>query len=176
MQQTETSAEGAPEQARTADIQRIRQLIPHRYPFLMIDEVREMRGDSAVGVKNVTINEPQFQGHFPTEPVMPGVLIVEAMAQTSAVLIVDGLDLPPDVQPLVYFMTLDKTRFRNRVTPGDRLELHVHILRSRARVWKFRGVAKVEGKVVAEAEYSAMIVLPDGVSPDGANGGAEGGA
>jgi 3-hydroxyacyl-[acyl-carrier-protein] dehydratase len=161
MEQTEPSADNP----RSADIQRIQQLIPHRYPFLMIDEVREMRGDSAVGIKNVTINEPQFQGHFPTEPVMPGVLIVEAMAQTSAVLIVDGLDLPADVQPLVYFMTLDKTRFRSRVTPGDRLELHVQIMRSRARVWKFRGEGKVDGKVVAEAEYSAMIVLPEGVEP-----------
>ncbi|MEO0760515.1 MAG: 3-hydroxyacyl-ACP dehydratase FabZ [Pseudomonadota bacterium] len=131
--------------------------IPHRYPFLMIDRVEEIRtGASAVGVKLVSINEPHFQGHFPVEPIMPGVLIVEAMAQTAGVLVVETLDRVGD-DLLVYFMTIDKTRFRRKVVPGDRLELHVSIQRSRGPVWKFAGTARVGGEVAAEAAFSAMI-------------------
>lgn len=145
----------------SADLERILRMIPHRYPFLMIDAVRDIRkGESAVGLKNVTINEPHFQGHFPVKPVMPGVLIVEAMAQTSAVLVVDTLGVEGQGL-LVYFMTLDNTRFRKVVKPGDRLELHVRVVRGRGKIWKFEGIGRVEGEVVAEAEYSAMIITPE---------------
>jgi len=144
--------------ARTADLARIMRMIPHRYPFLLIDRVEAIRkGDSAVGLKNVTSNEPHFQGHFPQEAVMPGVLIVEAMAQTAGVLVVDTLDKEGD-DLLVYFMTIDKTRFRRKVVPGDLLELHVAIQRSRGKVFRFWGEAKVAGALVAEAEFSAMII------------------
>lgn len=145
----------------SADLERILRMIPHRYPFLMIDAVRDIRkGESAVGLKNVTINEPHFQGHFPVKPVMPGVLIVEAMAQTSAVLVVDTLGVEGQGL-LVYFMTLDNTRFRKVVKPGDRLELHVRVLRGRGKIWKFEGIGRVDDEVVAEAEYSAMIITPE---------------
>ena len=145
----------------SADIQEIKRMIPHRYPFLFIDAVREIKvNESAVGIKNVTINEPHFQGHFPTKPIMPGVMIVEAMAQTASVLVVKTLDLI-DQELLVYFMTLDKCRFRQLVQPGDVLELHVKVLRGRGKIWKFWGEGKVGGKVVAEAEFAAMIVRPD---------------
>jgi 3-hydroxyacyl-[acyl-carrier-protein] dehydratase len=141
-----------------ADIQRIMQLIPHRYPFLMIDRVTEMvAGQSAVGRKNVTINEPHFQGHFPARPIMPGVLIVEAMAQTAATLVVATLG--PDAEGrIVYFMTVDRCRFRRPVVPGDVLRVPVRVLRARGNVWKFHGRAEVEGQLAAEAEFSAMIV------------------
>ncbi len=115
---------------------------------------------SGVGIKNVTFNEPHFQGHFPDKPIMPGVMIVEAMAQTAGVLVVETLGMI-DQNLLVYFMTLDKTRFRQKVVPGDVLELHVTILRGRGKIWKFWGEAKVRGETVAEAEYSAMIIPPD---------------
>ena len=142
--------------ASVADIKRIVQLIPHRYPMLMVDRVTEMRLDhSAVGIKNVSINEPFFQGHFPSEPVMPGVLIVEAMAQTAAVLVMSSLG--EDQNRLVYFMSIDGVRFRRPVVPGDRLELHVEKIQSRANVWKFAGKGIVEGKVAAEATFAAMI-------------------
>ena len=143
---------------RTADLERIKRMIPHRYPFLMIDRVHEIRPhQSAIGIKNVSANEPHFQGHFPQEAVMPGVLIVEAMAQTAAVLVVDTLG-KIDQDHLVYFMTLDKTRFRKKVLPGDVLELHVRILRSRGKVFKFWGEARVGADLMAEAEFSAMII------------------
>ncbi|QDL92744.1 3-hydroxyacyl-ACP dehydratase FabZ [Paroceanicella profunda] len=151
-----------------ADLETIQRMIPHRYPFLFIDAVKEIRrGVSAVGVKNVTINEPHFQGHFPAKPVMPGVLIVEAMAQTSGVLVVDTLGMA-DQGLLVYFMTLDKSRFRKVVVPGDQLELHVKVLRGRGKIWKFWGEAKVGGELVAEAEYSAMIITPEDARAKGA--------
>jgi 3-hydroxyacyl-[acyl-carrier-protein] dehydratase len=142
----------------TADVMQIMEMIPHRPPFLMIDSVRGIRvGDRAVGVKNVTINEPFFRGHFPTQPVLPGVLIVEAMAQTAAVLVVSTLG--EDARgKLVYFMTIDDARFRKPVFPGDQLELHVQVVRHRGNVWKFDGVAIVSGKPVAQATYSAMIM------------------
>ncbi|MEL6198266.1 MAG: 3-hydroxyacyl-ACP dehydratase FabZ [Pseudomonadota bacterium] len=143
---------------RTADLARIMRCIPHRYPFLMIDRVERIAlGDRAVGIKMVTIGEPHFQGHFPVEPIMPGVLIVEAMAQTAGVLVVETLDKVEE-DLLVYFMTLDKTRFRRKVVPGDVLELHVKILRGRGKIWKFEGRAMVGDDLAAEAEFSAMII------------------
>jgi 3-hydroxyacyl-[acyl-carrier-protein] dehydratase len=146
---------------RRADLEQIKRMIPHRYPMLMIDAVEEIRqNESAVGIKNLTGDEPFFEGHFPGEPIMPGVLIVEAMAQTAGVLVVDSTG-QADTGLLVYFMTIDSARFRKRVLPGDRLELHVRIMRGRGKVWKFYGEAKVRGEVVAEAEYSAMIITPD---------------
>ncbi len=147
----------------SADIATIQRMIPHRYPFLFIDKVRDIKaGESAVGIKNVTFNEPHFQGHFPAKPIMPGVTIIEAMAQTSAVLVSHTLDLI-DKNPLVYFMTMDKCRFRNMVVPGDVLELHVTVIRGRGKIWKFWGEGKVDGNVVAESEFAAMIDLPKGV-------------
>ncbi len=144
--------------AATIDLLRIMEMIPHRYPFLMIDRVVDVvRDASAVGIKNVTVNEPHFQGHFPSRPIMPGVLIVEAMAQTAGVLVVHTLG-PESEGKLVYFMTIDDARFRKPVTPGDTLHIHVLKQRSRGNVWKFKGEARVEGALVAEATFSAMIV------------------
>ena len=142
----------------TIDLLRIIEMIQHRYPFLMIDRVVDVvRDHSAVGIKNVTFNEPQFQGHFPSRPIMPGVLIVEAMAQTAGVLVVHTLG--PDAEgKLVYFMTIDEARFRKPVTPGDTLHIHVTKLRSRGNVWKFKGEGRVGGALVAEAVFSAMIM------------------
>ena len=145
----------------TADLDRIKRMIPHRDPFLMIDSVRDLRdGEFAIGEKAVTGEEYFFEGHFPGRPIMPGVLIVEAMAQTAAVLVVQTLDMV-DQGKLVYFMTVDKTRFRAPVEPGAALELHVTVLRSNGRVRKFRGLGKDGDKPVAEAEFSAMIVDPE---------------
>jgi 3-hydroxyacyl-[acyl-carrier-protein] dehydratase len=140
------------------DINRIMELLPHRYPFLMIDRMIDIvPGQSAVGVKNVSINEPFFQGHFPTAPVFPGVLIVEAMAQTAAALVVNTLGKAAEGK-LVYFMAVDNCRFRKPVIPGDTMYVHVKSLRARGSVWKFHGDAKVDGNLVAEADYMAMIV------------------
>ena len=143
---------------RTVDILQIMAAIPHRYPFLMIDRMVEVvTGASAIGIKNVTVNEPFFQGHFPAKPVMPGVLIIEAMAQTAAALVV--LTLGDDFEgKLVYFMTIENAKFRRPVVPGDQLRIHVNKERSRGNVYKFRGVARVDGVSVAEANYSAMIM------------------
>lgn len=143
---------------QTIDVNRIMELIPHRYPFLLIDRVKDIKlGESAVGIKNVTINEQIFQGHFPGHPIFPGVLIVEAMAQTAASLVVTTLG--PDAEnKLVYFMTIDEARFRKPVVPGDQLHIHVKVERSRGAVWKFTGEAKVDGKLHAEASFSAMIM------------------
>jgi 3-hydroxyacyl-[acyl-carrier-protein] dehydratase len=139
------------------DIRRIVQMIPHRYPMLLVDRVVEMRlGESAIGIKNVTINEPFFQGHFPAEPVMPGVLIVEAMAQTAAVVVVATLGADAEGK-IVYFMSIENARFRRPVVPGDRIEIHVQKLQSRQSVWKFSGKAIVDGAVAAEATFAAMI-------------------
>src|SRR5919206_3743109 len=140
------------------DIQRIVAMIPHRYPFLMIDRVVDVvPNESAVGIKNVSINEPHFQGHFPQRPVMPGVLIIEAMAQTAAVLVVQTLGREAEGK-LVYFMSVDNARFRRPVVPGDSMRVHVTKQRNRANVWKFVGEAKVDGRLVAEATYAAMIL------------------
>ena len=144
-------------QLPSADITRVMKLLPHRYPFLLVDRIFDMKADeTAVGVKNVTINEPFFQGHFPGFPVMPGVLIIEGLAQTAGALCVHSLgDLyKPQI---VYFMGIDNAKFRKPVLPGDQLHYHVRKIRSRGRVWRFFGEAKVNGAVVAEAEISAMI-------------------
>ncbi len=152
----------ATEELPSVDLAMIQRMIPHRYPFLFIDKVRDIKtGESAVGIKNVTMNEPQFQGHFPSKPIMPGVMIVEAMAQTAAVLISHTLDLV-DKDPLVYFMTMDKFRFRAMVVPGDVLELHVRVIRGRGKIWKLWGEGKVNGKIASEGEFSAMIDVPKG--------------
>ena len=133
-------------------------LLPHRYPFLMIDRVEDMvLGESAVGTKNVTINEPFFQGHFPAQAVMPGVLIVEAMAQTAAALVMYTLGEEAHGK-VVYFMSVDEARFRKPVVPGDTLKIHVTRIQNRRSVWKFSGEAKVEGTLVANATFSAMIM------------------
>ncbi len=140
------------------DIGRIMEMIPHRYPFLMIDRMIDVIADhSATGVKNVTANEPHFQGHFPSQPVMPGVLIIEAMAQTAAALVVHTLGSDAEGK-LVYFMSVDSARFRKPVAPGDQLLVHVTKERCRGNVWKFSGVAKVDSVTVAEATYTAMIL------------------
>ena len=138
------------------DILKIMRLLPHRYPFLLIDRVIEIDGDnSAIGIKNVTINEPHFQGHFPEQPVMPGVLIIEAMAQTAGAICIrsTGEDKPS----LVYFMTVDGAKFRKPVVPGDRLEIHVKKLKQRGNIWRFACEGIVNGNKVAEAEISAMM-------------------
>lgn len=152
------SAQTAMTVPENIDILRIMQAIPHRYPFLMIDRVVEIRaGESAVGLKNVTFNEPFFQGHFPSRPVMPGVLIVEAMAQTAATLVVLTLGKAFEGK-LVYFMTIESAKFRRPVEPGDQLRIEVVKERARANVWKFKGVARCNGTAVAEAVFSAMIM------------------
>ncbi len=143
---------------RSVDVMEIMQMIPHRYPFLLIDKVLDIKADqSAIGVKNVTINEPFFAGHFPRQPVMPGVLIIESMAQTAAVLVVETLG-DEMAGRLVYFMTVDSARFRKPVFPGATMMVHVSKLRNRRNVWKFRGEARVDGNLVAEATFSAMIM------------------
>ena len=147
-----------PSEVAPIDVMRIMEMIPHRYPFLLIDRVVELEIDkSAVGIKNVTINESFFLGHFPRQPIMPGVLIVEAMAQTAAVLVVQTLD-GAAAGKLVYFMTIDEARFRKPVSPGDTLKIHVDKLRSRGNVWNFSGEARVEGTLVASARFAAMIM------------------
>ena len=144
---------------RTIEIDEIMAMIPHRYPFLFIDKVTQIVPDTtAIGIKNVSMNEPFFQGHFPGHPIMPGVLIIEAMAQTSAILVVETTGKRTGA--VVYFMTIEQARFRQPVFPGDQLKLHVEKKRSRGNVWKFSGRATVEGKLMAEAVYSAMIVDP----------------
>lgn len=143
---------------KSIDILRIMEMIPHRYPFLMIDRVIDVVPDeSAIGVKNVSINEFFFQGHFPRQPVMPGVLIIEAMAQTAAVLVVETLE-GAAAGKLVYFMTVEDGRFRKPVVPGDTLHIHVTKVRNRGNVWKFLGEAKVNGVLMAQARFSAMIM------------------
>lgn len=145
----------------SSDILDIQRRIPHRYPFLFIDQVRDIRlGESCVGIKNVTFNEPHFQGHFPARPIMPGVTIVEAMAQAAAILVSHTMNLI-DRNVLVYFMGMDKCRFRRQVGPGDVLELHISVIRKGGKFWKFEGKAKVGDQVAAEAEFSAMLDLRD---------------
>jgi len=152
-------AEGQPrEDTVEIGVQRIMQMIPHRHPFLMIDKVVEVVANAhATGIKNVSINEHYFQGHFPTRPVMPGVLIIEAMAQTAAVLVVHTLG-PESEGKLVYFMSVDNARFRRPVFPGDVLQVRVSKQRNRGNVWKFEGRATVRGQLTAEAVFAAMIL------------------
>ena len=143
------------------DIQQIMRMIPHRYPFLLVDKVTDLvKGESAVGIKNVTMNEPHFMGHFPGYPVMPGVLIVEAMAQTAGLVVVDFMGEDAEGK-VVYFMSIDSTRFRKPVVPGDTLHIHVEKIQSRGPVFKFKGIAKVNDAVHAEAVFSAMITDTD---------------
>ena len=147
-----------------ADIDLIQRILPHRYPFLLIDKVRDIVAfKSAVGIKNVTVNEPHFQGHFPGVPIMPGVTIVEAMAQTAAVMVGVSADLA-DKNFLVYFMGIDSCKFRRKVVPGDVLELHVTATRGKpgGQVWKFEGRAEVEGELACECSFTAMMDLPQG--------------
>lgn len=140
------------------DVVQLMKMLPHRYPMLMIDRLEEIVLDeSAVGVKNVTVNEPCFQGHFPGKPIMPGVLIVEAMAQTAAALVVYSMGGVAEGR-LVYFMSIESARFRKLVVPGDTLRVSVVKIHKRGNVWKFRGEAKVGSQVCAEAVYTAMIV------------------
>lgn len=161
MDGTETATATRPPAGRrveTLDILRIMESIPHRFPFLLIDRVEDVITDtSAVGVKNVSINEQFFQGHFPNHPVMPGVLIIESMAQTAAVLVVETLG-PDAAGKVVYFMLIETAKFRRPVVPGDQMRIHVRKERNRGNVWKFSAEAKVEGVVVAEATYAAMIM------------------
>lgn len=139
------------------DITRIMEMIPHRYPFLLIDKVIDaIPGRSGTGIKNVTINEPFFQGHFPGHPIMPGVLIVEAMAQTAGVLVMAELTDAKDA--LVYFMSVENARFRKPVVPGDCVHIHVERIQNRGDVWKFKGKAVADGVTKAEAVFAAMIV------------------
>ncbi|MGB0670239.1 MAG: 3-hydroxyacyl-ACP dehydratase FabZ [Rhodospirillales bacterium] len=145
------------EQGYSADINRVMQVLPHRYPFLLIDKVVDIiRDESAVGIKNVTVNEGFFQGHFPGAPIMPGVLIIESMAQTAAVLVIETLG--PDAEgKLVYFMSVDNARFRRPVMPGDQVRIKVAKERRRGNVWKFTGKAFVGDQLVSEATFAAMI-------------------
>jgi 3-hydroxyacyl-[acyl-carrier-protein] dehydratase len=144
----------------TADLSLIQRIIPHRYPFLMIDKVRDIVIDqSCVGIKNVTCNEPQFTGHFPNMPIFPGVLIIEAMAQTSGVLVGLSMDLV-DKNATVFFMGVDGVKFRRKVVPGDVMELHVRALRGGGRVWKFEGRAMVGDDLCCEATFMAMFDVP----------------
>lgn len=140
------------------DIQKIMACIPHRYPFLLVDRVVEINGDdSGVGIKNVTANEPQFTGHFPERPVFPGVLMIEGMAQTAGVLVVNARGLGEQQVNTVLFTTIDKAKFRKPVTPGDQIRFHLTKLARRRNIWFYRGEAKVDGALVAEAEISAMV-------------------
>jgi 3-hydroxyacyl-[acyl-carrier-protein] dehydratase len=144
-----------------ADIHLIQRLIPHRYPFLLIDKVRNIElHKGAVGIKNVTFNEPHFQGHFPQTPIMPGVTIIEAMAQTAAVLVGLSMDVV-DRDLLVYFMSIEGCKFRRKVVPGDVLELHMDVLRGGGKIWKFKGRAMVGDALACEAEITAMMDLRD---------------
>lgn len=143
------------------DIVRIMEMIPHRYPILLVDRLIDfVEGESAVGLKNVTMNEPHFMGHFPGMPVMPGVLIIEAMAQTAAIFVVQTLGKEAEGKA-VYFMTIDEAKFRKPVAPGDSLHIHVEKIKQRGQIWKFKGVAKVGGVVCAEAVICAMLTDKD---------------
>ncbi len=145
----------------SADIQLIQRILPHRYPFLLVDKVINIDGTtSAVGIKNVTMNEPHFQGHFPGLPIMPGVTIIEAMAQTAAVMVGVSLEMA-DKDMKVYFMAIDKAKFRRKVGPGDVLRMDMSTLRGKpgGKVWRFGGVASVDGEMAAECEFTAMMDL-----------------
>ncbi len=143
----------------TMDILQLLKLLPHRYPFMMVDRIIEIDGDnSAIGIKNVTFNEPHFQGHFPGQPVMPGVLILEAMAQTAGAICIASVT--ENGPPLVYFMTIDEAKFRKPVVPGDRVEIHVRKLKKRSNIWRFACEAIVDGGKVAEAQIQAMMMPP----------------
>ena len=155
---SENVAAATPGRIAVGDIGRLMGAIPPRYPLQLLDRMEDVELDqSAVGIKNVSINEPYFQGHFPQRPVMPGVMIIEAMAQTAAVLVVLTLGVAFEGR-LVYFMSIDSAKFRRPVGPGDQIRIHVEKERHRGNVWKFSGVARVDGVTVAEAKYAAMIL------------------
>lgn len=138
------------------DINEIMSIIPHRYPFLLVDRVTELKiNESIVGIKNVTVNEPQFTGHFPSRPIMPGVLIVEAMAQLSAVLVAKSMNRTDEKE--VFFMSIDECKFRKIVEPGDTLVMYASIIQNRGAVWKFKARAEVDGKIASEAIFTAMV-------------------
>ncbi len=140
------------------DIQKLLTLLPHRYPFLLVDRIVEARADEyGVGIKNVTVNEPQFLGHFPDRPVMPGVLLIEAMAQTAGALCVASQQ-QGSAPSVVYLMTIDKAKFRKPVVPGDQVRFHMTRIAKKRNMWWFRGEARVDGALVCEAEVSAMLV------------------
>ena len=140
------------------DIAAIMKSLPHRYPFLMVDRIIGIRGaEFAIGIKNVTYNEPQFLGHFPGNPVFPGVLMIEGMAQTAGVICMHAIGWQ-DQKTLVYFLTIDRAKFRKPVVPGDTIEYHITRIAKRKNMWWFRGEAKVAGQIVAEAELGAMLV------------------
>ena len=144
----------------TADLEMIQRVIPHRYPFLLVDKLRDIKYcESATGIKNVTFNEPHFQGHFPGMPIMPGVTIVEAMAQTAAVMVGVTLEMA-DKEMKVYFMAIDKCKFRRKVVPGDQLKLHIKTLRGGGKIWKIEGRGEVDGELAAQAQFMAMMDLP----------------
>ena len=146
-------------QLESADILKIIDLLPHRYPFLMVDRIIEIDGDrSCIGIKNVTINEPIFMGHFPKAPVFPGVLLIEAMAQTAGAICILSKANESRPPSKVFFMTIDKAKFRKPVTPGDVVRLHMTKTNFRRNMWWYTGEAKVDGQLVAEAEISAMLV------------------
>jgi 3-hydroxyacyl-[acyl-carrier-protein] dehydratase len=148
------------------DIAGIMATIPHRYPMLLIDRVVDViKGESCTGIKNVSVNEPFFQGHFPSHPIMPGVLIIEAMAQTAATLVVDSLEDVDAKSHVVYFMTIENARFRKPVVPGDRMLIKVKKERQRGHVWRFRGEAYVDDVLCAEAVYTAMLIPNGKTSP-----------
>lgn len=139
------------------DVVKVMERIPHRYPLLLVDKIEEIEPfEYAIGVKAVTVSEPHFQGHFPQRPIMPGVLIVESMAQTAAVMVVSSLGAESEGK-LVYFMSVEDAKFRRPVVPGDLMKIHVEKKQQRGAVWKFKGQALVDGKVVADATFSAMI-------------------
>lgn len=140
----------------TMDVNAIMSIIPHRYPFLLVDKIIEIEsGKSIIGKKNVTANEPQFTGHFPLSPIMPGVLIIEAMAQLSAVLVAKSMETTEDKE--VFFLSIDESKFRKVVTPGDSLILYSSITQNRGSVWKFKARAEIDGKVASEAIFTAMV-------------------
>ena len=142
------------------DCNKLMRMLPHRYPFLLVDYLEQVAvNESAVGVKNVSIGEPFFQGHFPGNPIMPGVLIVESMAQTAGALVVESLGLH-DSGSLVYFMSIENAKFRKLVIPGNVLKLYVKVKKARTKIWKFQGIAKVDDNIVAESEFTAMMVDP----------------
>lgn len=143
---------------QVADIQKIMACIPHRYPFLLVDRVVDIRGDEfGVGIKNVTFNEPQFTGHFPGRPVFPGVLMIEAMAQTAGVLVVNARGVDESAVSSVLFTTIDKAKFRKPVIPGDQIRFHLTKIARKRNLWFYRGEARVDGALVAEADLSAMV-------------------
>jgi 3-hydroxyacyl-[acyl-carrier-protein] dehydratase len=152
-----TAMDDAVKTMEAADIAAVLKMLPHRYPFLMVDRVIDMHGDDrGIGIKNVTINEPHFMGHFPENPVFPGVLMIEGMAQTAGVLCITNLRLKKPKS--VFFLTIDNAKFRKSVLPGDTIEYHMRKSAHRRSMWWYAGIAKVAGRIVAEAEVGAMIV------------------